>query len=135
MRLIPVVAILVVSAALCSSPASASQILDRNITNVRLAVNAKGEALVTYTRANGQSHHVLAWGAVDAVAPDPNVAQQRFNLDYAGGWTSTTTGVTGAPSRTSVARTEARRLRTWSPRARPRMARTGLYRAGSAFSR
>jgi len=86
MRLIPVVTILLASAALCSSPASASQILDRNVTNVQLLVNAKGEALVTYIRANGQSRHVLAWGAVDAVAPDPNVAQQRFKLDNAGGW-------------------------------------------------
>ncbi len=29
---------------------------------------------------------MLAWGAVDAVAPDPNVPQQQFKLDYAGGW-------------------------------------------------
>ena len=67
-------------------PARASQTLDRDVTNVRLAVNAKGEALVTYTRPNGQVRRVLAWGAVDAVAPDPNVPQQRFKLDYTGGW-------------------------------------------------
>jgi hypothetical protein len=67
-------------------PASASQTLDRDVTNVRLAVNAKGEALVTYTKANGQVRRVLAWGALDAVAPDPAVPQQRFRLDYAGGW-------------------------------------------------
>jgi hypothetical protein len=73
-------------AAVLSAPAPASQILDRNVTDVRLAVNAKGEALVTYTRANGQVRRVLAWGAVDAVAPDPNVAQQRFKVDYAGGF-------------------------------------------------
>jgi hypothetical protein len=66
--------------------AGASQILDRDVTNVRLAVNAKGEALVTYTRANGQVRRVLAWGALDAIAPDPNVAQRRFKLDYAAGW-------------------------------------------------
>lgn len=69
-----------------AAPALGSQTLDRNVTNVRLAVNAKGEALVTYTRPNGQMRRVLAWGAVDAVAPDPNVPQQRFKLDYAGGW-------------------------------------------------
>jgi hypothetical protein len=67
-------------------PAHASQTLERNVTNVRLAVNAKGEALVTYTRANGQVRHVLAWGAVDAVAPDPNIPQQQFKFDYTGGW-------------------------------------------------
>lgn len=64
----------------------ASQTLERNVTNVRLVVNAKGEALVTYTRANGQVRRVLAWGALDAVAPDPNVPQQHFELDYTGGW-------------------------------------------------
>jgi hypothetical protein len=69
-----------------AAPAPASQILDRDATHVRLAVNAKGEALVTYTRPNGQVRRVLAWGAIDAVAPDPNVPQQQFKLDYAGGW-------------------------------------------------
>jgi hypothetical protein len=85
MRLVAVL-VLVACAAVSSSPASASQILDRNVSNLRLAVNANGEALVTYTRANGQTRRVLAWGAVDAVAPDANVVQQRFKLDYAGGW-------------------------------------------------
>ena len=42
--------------------------------------------MVTYTRANGQVRRVLAWGAVDAIAPDPNVPQQQFKLDYTGGW-------------------------------------------------
>jgi hypothetical protein len=74
------------AAILVAAPAHGSQTLERNVTNVRLAVNAKGEALVTYTRANGQVRHVLAWGAVDAVVADPSLAQQRFKLDYAGGW-------------------------------------------------
>ncbi len=69
-----------------AGPALASQTLDSNVTNVRLAVNAKGEALVTYARANGQARRVLAWEALDAVAPAPNIPQQRFKLDYAGGW-------------------------------------------------
>jgi hypothetical protein len=72
--------------AVLAPPAPASQSLDRDVTDVRLAVNAKGEALVTYTKPNGQVRRVLAWGALDAVAPDPNVPQQRFKLDYAGGW-------------------------------------------------
>jgi hypothetical protein len=69
-----------------ATPALSSQTLDRNVTNVRLAVNAKGEALVTYTRPDGKVRRVLAWGGLDAVAPDPNVPQQQFKLDYAGGW-------------------------------------------------
>jgi len=69
-----------------ASPAHGSQTLERSATNVRFAVNAKGEALVTYTRAGGELRRVLAWGAIDAVAPDPNVPQQRFKLDYTGGW-------------------------------------------------
>jgi len=80
--------LLVLMAALAgvgAGPALASQTLERNVTSVRLAVNAKGEALITYTRANGQVRRVLAWGALDAIAPDPNISQQRFKLDYAGG--------------------------------------------------
>jgi hypothetical protein len=69
-----------------AAPASASQILGRNVTNVRLAVNARGEALVTYTQENGDVKRVLAWSAIDAVAPDPSVPQQHFKLDYTGGW-------------------------------------------------
>lgn len=72
--------------ALAASPADASQTLDRNVSNVRLAVNTKGEALVTYTRPDGRVRRVLAWGGLDAVAPDPNVPQQQFRLDYTGGW-------------------------------------------------
>ena len=53
-------------AALVAAPtASPSQLLDDNATGVKLAVNGKGEALVTYT-ANGKQKRVLAWGAVDA---------------------------------------------------------------------
>ena len=73
-------------AAVGVGPASGSQTLDRNVANVRLAVNAKGEALVTYTRPDGKVRRVLAWGGLDAVAPDPNVPQQQFKLDYAAGW-------------------------------------------------
>lgn len=73
-------------ACLASVPAFGSQMIDRDVTNVRLAVNAKGEALVTYTSPNGTPRRVLAWGGLDAVPPDPNVAQERFGLDYSGGW-------------------------------------------------
>ena len=66
--------------------ASGSQPLgDLDISNLSLTVNADGEALLTYTRPNGQLRHVLAWGAVNARPPDPNVPQVRFQMDYTGG--------------------------------------------------
>ena len=65
--------------------ATASQLIDRNATGVKLAVNAQGEALITYT-AGGQLKHVLAWGAVNAIKPTPGGKQVAFSLDYAGGY-------------------------------------------------
>jgi hypothetical protein len=62
-------------------PAAASEIVGRNATAVRLAVDRSGVARVTY-RADGRLRRVLAWGAVDARHPDPNVRQLRFRLDY-----------------------------------------------------
>jgi hypothetical protein len=81
--------LLLVSAlgAALAGPAGASQALpDKNVANPTLAVNAKGEALVTYTRADGTVRRVLAWGAIDATAPDPGIPQQRFRVDNSGGW-------------------------------------------------
>jgi hypothetical protein len=68
-----------------SAPALGSQLIDRNATGVRIAVDARGEALLTY-HAEGQLKHVLAWGAVNALPPSPNAQQVKFKLDYAGGW-------------------------------------------------
>jgi hypothetical protein len=68
-----------------AAPAHASQLIDRNATGVQLAVNTKGEALLTY-RAHGKIQHVLAWGAVDALHPTSGKPQVRFKKDYAGGW-------------------------------------------------
>jgi hypothetical protein len=83
-RLITVAAALAVGTAVPVS-APASQLIDRNAKGVRLAVNAKGEALLTY-RARGRLQHVLAWGAVDALQPTSGKPQVRFRKDYAGGW-------------------------------------------------
>jgi hypothetical protein len=81
--------LLVLTAALAAaalpSAASGSQLIDRNASSVRLAVNRKGEAMITY-RAAGQLRRVLVWGAVDARFPSPNVRQVRLKKDYAGGW-------------------------------------------------
>jgi hypothetical protein len=68
-----------------AAPATASEIIDRNATGISLAVNAKGEAMVTYTAA-GKLKRVLAWGAVNAVPPTPGGAQVAFKLDYSGGY-------------------------------------------------
>ena len=53
-----------------ATAAQASQLVDRNAQDISLAVNAKGEALVTYT-ADGHVRRVLAWGAVNAIATNP----------------------------------------------------------------
>jgi hypothetical protein len=73
----------IVTALAAAGGASASEIIDRNAKNVRLAVNSKGEALMTY-RAGGRLHHVLAWGAVDARHPTRGRPQVRFRKDYSG---------------------------------------------------
>src|SRR2546423_7148835 len=61
--------------------ADASQLIDRNAQGVRLAVNARGEALLTY-RAHGRARHVLVWGAVNARHPTSGKPQVRFRVDY-----------------------------------------------------
>lgn len=80
-----------VAALLLPGRASASYAFgDTNVRAPRLAVNGAGIALVTYVTATGTTRHVLAWGAVGGVAhpTSPPVAQQRFHLDYSGGWAS-----------------------------------------------
>ena len=77
--------VIVVLGAMLASSASASQLIDRNAHGVKLEVNAKGEALVSYT-VGGKQKHVLAWGAENAIAPTRARPQIAFKLDYAGGW-------------------------------------------------
>jgi hypothetical protein len=74
---------------LASAGASqASEIIDRNAQKVGLAVNAQGQAMVTY-RAHGRVHHVRAWGAVNARHPREDRRQVQFRKDYSGRyWTS-----------------------------------------------
>jgi hypothetical protein len=75
----------VLLAAVVAGTAHASQLIDRNAHVVNLAVNAKGEALITY-RAAGGLKRVLAWGAINAIAPTRARPQVAFKLDYSGGW-------------------------------------------------
>jgi hypothetical protein len=65
--------------------ASAAQLIDRNASNVHIATNTKGEALLTYTKG-GAAKHILIWGAINALAPSAGGRQAKFSLDYAGGW-------------------------------------------------
>jgi hypothetical protein len=77
--------IVVAFMAALASNASASQLVDRNASAIKLEVDSKGEALISY-RAHGAQKHVLAWGALNAIAPTKSRPQLAFKLDYAGGW-------------------------------------------------
>jgi hypothetical protein len=70
-----------------AAPAPAAQLLGRSATDVRLTVSTDGKALVRY-RANGREFHILAWGAVNAIAPTTTRKQVSLKLDYSGGWNS-----------------------------------------------
>jgi hypothetical protein len=84
MRLGAIVAV-AFSALVLPAAASASQLVGRNATQLRLEVNRKGEALLSY-RSGGSSKHVLAWGAINALPPRQGTQQVQFKLDYGGGW-------------------------------------------------
>jgi len=86
MRLVSLVCASVVALSLAGA-ADASQLIARNASHVRLAVNRKGTAMVTYS-VRGRVTHLLAWGAVNARArpATPRGRQVEFTLDYSGGW-------------------------------------------------
>ena len=85
MKRASLVVMVVAVLAAAASNASASQLVDRNATAIKLEVNSKGEALISY-KAQGKQKHVLAWGALNAIAPTKARPQLAFKLDYAGGW-------------------------------------------------
>src|SRR5262245_25294858 len=78
-RLVPL--LVLVSAAVGGQAARASEIVDRNATNVTLLANGRGEALVSY-RVGGRAKRVLLSGAVDAVHPKPSGKQVGFRFRY-----------------------------------------------------
>jgi hypothetical protein len=81
-------AVALIALLLAPASASASQLIDRDAHNVHLQVNARGQALLTYS-ARGSSHRVVASGAINARAPNPNVPQVQFRKDYSGrSWTA-----------------------------------------------
>lgn len=66
--------------------ADASQVVSTaTATQITLGVNAKGEAMLSYTQA-GKRIHVLAWGAVNAIAPTTSRPQLKLSLAYDGGF-------------------------------------------------
>src|SRR4051794_18172403 len=70
-----------------AAPAQASQLIDRNATGVSLKADAYGHAVVSYA-VGERVRHVIAWGALNAkpVPAQLGVPQERFKLDYSGGW-------------------------------------------------
>jgi len=70
---------------LCSAvlapTAPGSQLLDRDATSVRLALDGRGRALVTY-RTPARERVVLAWGAANALPTTSGLPQVKFHLDY-----------------------------------------------------
>ena len=66
--------------------AGASQnVSTSTVTNLTLAVNGKGEAMLTY-RSHGTLVHVLAYGAVNARSPVKGDKQVALTLQYDGGF-------------------------------------------------
>jgi len=80
-----VLAVLAAVLGAAAAPAHASELIARNASDIGFAVNADGQALITY-RAGGELKKVLAWGAVNAIAPTRARPQVSFKLDYAAGW-------------------------------------------------
>jgi hypothetical protein len=85
-RVVVVLSMLAASLAAVGDARASEPLPDVNVRFGSLKVNAKGEALLTYTRANGLVRRALVWGAVDAHAPDSTRPQVRFRYDLAGGW-------------------------------------------------
>ena len=72
-------------AAVAAPFAGASQLIDRNATGVQLAVNAKGEALLTYKVAARSC--ACSRGAPSTPSRRPPTRKQTaLKLDYTGGW-------------------------------------------------
>ena len=85
MRFRLAVLIALVAAVAVPGTASASEIIDRNASNISLKVAKNGQALISYN-ARGKRWNVLAWGALNAIHPTPARAQLKFKLDYSGGY-------------------------------------------------
>jgi hypothetical protein len=81
-----VILLVLVSAALAPAARASQVVSTSTATGIKLGVDAKGEALLSYN-SGGRAVKVLAWGAVNALAPTPGGRQVSFQLDYSGGYT------------------------------------------------
>jgi hypothetical protein len=82
-----VLPLLLLAAAVAARPVTASEYLgDFDVTALSLKVNGRGEALISYRKADGARRDVLIRGAMNAHAPDTRRSQVKFELDYSGGW-------------------------------------------------
>jgi hypothetical protein len=80
------IGLIVFGAAVIVPVASASQVVSTStVSGLKLGVNDKGEALLTYT-SRGKLVHVLATGAVNALPPVQGGKQVASSLDYSGGY-------------------------------------------------
>src|SRR4051812_6009792 len=80
-----ILALVFLIAAVAAQTALASQVISTStVTGLKLGVNDKGQALVTY-KAAGKDVELLAFGAVNAIPPKAGGKQVEFTLDYSGG--------------------------------------------------
>src|SRR4029078_10103357 len=61
---------------------------DLAVHDLRLQVNANGNALLTYRREDGRIRNVLVWGAINARPPSTSTAQGALPLHVPGGLVS-----------------------------------------------
>ncbi len=81
-----VTGVVVLVAFVAAATANASQIISTSsVSDLSFGVNGKGEAMLTYV-SHGKTVHVLAWGAVNATAPNDVRRQVAFHLEYDGGY-------------------------------------------------
>ncbi len=81
-----VLALIAFAAAVVVGTANASQVVSTStVTGLTLGVNASGEAMINY-KSDGRVVHVLASGAVNAIAPIASGKQVKFDLSYDGGY-------------------------------------------------
>jgi hypothetical protein len=92
------VSVAVAAAGVLAPAATASELIGRNGSDVRLQVNAQGQALVTY-RSGGAAEAVLAWGAINARGPTAGARQVSFTITRSrpGGFRNACRAYSGPP--------------------------------------
>ena len=134
----PVVILLAVASASWAPRrrARASRSATSTSRDLTLAVNAKGEALLTYTRQNGKVAARPALGRDQRSHARPERPAGRVQGRLRGRLGEVRAApATGRRSRTRAGRTTGRRSSSASRRARRRTAATGRCRRGSGFCR